>query len=120
MAGRSTGEVERLLELPASTLRFWEREVPFISPRKDLGGRRVYSVSDICLLLRLRHLALQKKLGLGKAARRLEVEIVSGDPELRAEIAQARGAVVGLYFEALALRENLEQVFSPPEKDPPH
>jgi len=34
MRGYSTGDVEAMLGLPASTLRFWEREVAILAPRK--------------------------------------------------------------------------------------
>ena len=67
MASYPTREVEALLGLPSSTLRHWEREVPLLAPRKDAFGRRSYSDSDLLLILRIKHLALDKGLGLAAA-----------------------------------------------------
>ena len=75
MSGYTTGEVEELLDLPASTLRFWEKEVPFLAPRKDVFGRRIYSPLDLCILSRLKFLALKRGLGLKKACAMLEKEL---------------------------------------------
>lgn len=36
-----------MLGIPASTLRYWEKELPTVSPRKSQGGTRKYSATDI-------------------------------------------------------------------------
>ena len=43
----SISEVSAMLDIPASTLRYWEKELPSVSPRKSQGGTRKYSVADI-------------------------------------------------------------------------
>jgi DNA-binding transcriptional MerR regulator len=43
----SIGEVSQMLGIPASTLRYWEKELPTINPRKSQGGTRKYHISDI-------------------------------------------------------------------------
>ena len=43
----SIGEVSEMLGIPASTLRYWEKELPTINPRKSQGGTRKYHISDI-------------------------------------------------------------------------
>lgn len=43
----SISEVSAMLDIPASTLRYWEKELPSINPRKSQGGTRKYAASDI-------------------------------------------------------------------------
>ena len=96
MAGYSTREVERILGLPSSTLRHWEREFPLLQPRKDAFGRRAYSEADLRLILRLKHFALDQGLGLSAAKARLEAELAGPLPDERARIAEVRGELLAL------------------------
>jgi DNA-binding transcriptional MerR regulator len=107
MGSYATREVERLLSLPSSTLRHWEREVPLLQPRKDAFGRRLYSESDLLLFLRLKHLALDKGLGLSAARAKLEAELSGPLPDERARIAELRGELLGLLGEAKAAGKKL-------------
>jgi DNA-binding transcriptional MerR regulator len=101
MASFSMRQAERILGLPASTLRHWERETGLVEPRRDPYGRRVFSGSDIRLLLRLKHLALGRGLGLA-AAKRLLLEEMSGPAaEARALLAEIRGELVDLMAAAM-------------------
>ncbi len=111
MSLKATNKVERLLGLPASTLRFWEKEVVFIAPRKDVFGRRLYSVSDACILLRLKHLALERGLGLGKAKKVLEDELMFPDEALRAGLSEIRGTLASLFFDNLEMEDRLAKDF---------
>lgn len=43
----SISEVSAMLGIPASTLRYWEKELPSVNPRKSQGGTRKYAASDI-------------------------------------------------------------------------
>ncbi|MDX9826179.1 MAG: MerR family transcriptional regulator [Spirochaetia bacterium] len=114
MKSYSTGEVETLLGLPASTLRFWEKEVPFLAPRKDLFGRRAYSPLDLCVLSRLKRLALVRGLGLKAACRAMEEEITRGDPSLKAEIMELKTFLFSLFTDLRELRK-----YSPSERIAP-
>ena len=42
--------------VPASTLRFWEKNFPEITPRKDNHGNRYYKDTDIDFLKRIKYL----------------------------------------------------------------
>ncbi len=106
MTGYSTGEVEAMLGLPASTLRFWEKEVPFLAPRKDVFGRRVYSSLDLCVLSRLKYLALDRKLGLKAACGAMEEELTLGDHALKADIIQLKTSLFSLSAELRTLKAN--------------
>lgn len=108
MMSFSTGQVESLLGLPASTLRFWEKEVPFLAPRKDVFGRRVYSATDLCVLSRLKYLAFAKGLGLKSACKAMEAEMVAADPSLRAEIIEIKTRLFSLSAQSRSLHAALE------------
>jgi DNA-binding transcriptional MerR regulator len=43
----SIGQVSRMLNLPESLLRFWEKEFDVLKPAKTAGGKRKYTQSDI-------------------------------------------------------------------------
>lgn len=97
-----------MLGLPSSTLRHWEREVPLLSPRKDAFGRRSYSDSDLLLILRIKHLALDKGLGLSAAKATLEAELSGPLPDERSRIAEIRAELLGLLAEAKAAGKKLD------------
>ena len=100
MGAYATREVERLIGLPSSTLRHWEREVPLLKPRKDAFGRRLYSDSDLRLILRLKHFALDQGLGLAAARARLEAELFGPMPDERARIEEVRAELLALLAKA--------------------
>jgi DNA-binding transcriptional MerR regulator len=108
MAAYSTGKVERLLGLPASTLRHWEREVPLLKPRKDAFGRRLYSDADLQIILRLKHLALDLGLGLSAARAALEAELSGPMPDERARIAAFRGELLELLAKSREAGQKLQ------------
>ena len=43
----SITEVSEMFSLPASLLRFWEKEFPTIRPKKNNNGVRIYTKADI-------------------------------------------------------------------------
>ena len=43
----SITEVSRMLDIPPSTLRYWEKELPTVNPRKSRGGTRKYTAEDM-------------------------------------------------------------------------
>ncbi len=113
MGGYTTKEAERLLGLPSSTLRHWEREVPLLQPRKDRFGRRLYSEADLRLILRLKHLALDKGLGLAAARVRIEAELSGPMAEERARIEEIRGELLALLSESEKAGSRLGGVIPP-------
>lgn len=40
-------EVQEMLQIPASTLRFWEGKFPDLKPSRTRGGTRYYTSADI-------------------------------------------------------------------------
>lgn len=98
MAEFSIGEAERLTGVKAHVLRYWEEAVPFIRPKKDDQGRRVYSSRDIELILRLKYLVYERKFTLEGAGERLLRELT--EPRLasaRETVKDLRESLLDLY-----------------------
>ena len=81
------GDVERVTGVKAHVLRYWEDAVPFIRPRRDDEGRRVYGERDLVLIARLKYLVQEKKYTLEGAGERLVAELTD------ARLARARETV---------------------------
>lgn len=56
----SIKEVSEKTNLPAYTLRFWEKKFPFFTPQKSRGGHRRYQKKDIELILTIKDLLYNK------------------------------------------------------------
>jgi len=84
MAAHQIGEVERLLGVKSHTLRYWEKEIPLLQPRKDVFGRRVYSGRDVTLLLRLKHLLYERHFTIEGARGQLLLELSGTGQDRRA------------------------------------
>jgi len=102
-----TGDVERLLGLGEHVIRYWERELPILSPHRSPFGRRAWTEADIALLLRVRHLVKDHHLGLSATLDALIAERSGDDADSAARFAEIRAALVRSYFESRALSERL-------------
>lgn len=60
-------DVQELLDLPQSTLRFWERNIPELKPHRSKGGTRYYSPADIERLKMFKYLIREKGLKIEAA-----------------------------------------------------
>lgn len=56
----SMGETCEIFHLPASTLRYWEKEFDVLKPRKNKKGDRFFSKNDIALLRTIHYLTKVK------------------------------------------------------------
>lgn len=90
-------EVEEYLDLPAATLRYWEKEFPELKPRRSVSNRRTYTPSDIELLEIIRYLLHVKGLKINAAKEYLRhnrqnitkrLEIVNKLQNVREELEQ--------------------------------
>jgi DNA-binding transcriptional MerR regulator len=105
-----TGDVERLLGLGEHVIRYWERELPILSPHRSPFGRRAWSEADIALLLRVRHLVKNRHLGLSATLDALIAERSGTGADSAAMCAEIRAALVLSYFESRALSERLSRM----------
>jgi UDP-N-acetylglucosamine/UDP-N-acetylgalactosamine diphosphorylase len=94
MKSWSIGEVARVLGVKAHVIRYWESELPLLSPKKGLSGRREYSGNEIRLLLKFRHLLYDRKFTIEGAKRRLWEELGAGEPDMAARFAMIRADLI--------------------------
>src|SRR4030067_120582 len=55
------GEVSRIVGVEPYVLRYWETEFPFLKPRKNKSGQRVYVKKDLELILEIKRLLYQER-----------------------------------------------------------
>ncbi len=55
------GEVSRIAEVEPYVLRYWETEFPFLKPRKNRSGQRVYIRKDLELVLEIKKLLYEDR-----------------------------------------------------------
>lgn len=65
------GEVERLIGVPQSTLRYWESEFPQLKPRRNERGTRYYTPADIDTLKRIKYLLHDCGMKIDAASQKL-------------------------------------------------
>jgi len=67
----SIGEVAEMLEVPVSTVRFWENEFDILKPMKNKKGNRLFTPADIKNLRIIHHLVKDEGMTLSGAKKRL-------------------------------------------------
>ena len=65
-------DVSQLLDVPASTLRYWESEFPEIAPRRSRTNQRYYKPEDIRILRMIHYLVKVKGLRIDAAKEELQ------------------------------------------------
>lgn len=96
----SIREVASMLGIAEYTLRFWEKEIPALNPKKTSGGARQYTQQDIELIRLIHHLVKEQGLTIKAARARLKTsrrqvveqqEIVERLKNIRAELMVIKG-----------------------------
>ena len=80
----SIGEVADFLDIPSSTLRYWETQFTILSPSRTPTGRRRYTASDIEKIRKLYFLVKEKGLKLDAAQAELKRNPSNVDNKFRA------------------------------------
>ena len=97
-------EVAEILDVPQSTLRFWEKEFPKIKPIRSSHNIRYYRPQDIELLRIIHYLIKDKGLKIEAAREQLRsnkhnvsrrVEIIDRLKSVRSELANLLVALGG-------------------------
>jgi DNA-binding transcriptional MerR regulator len=55
------GEVSNIAKVEPYVLRYWESEFPFLKPRKNKAGQRIYTKENLELILEIRNLLYNEK-----------------------------------------------------------
>ncbi len=102
MQGRTVAEVCEQLDLKPHVLRYWEEQVPWLSPERSLSGHRVYTEAHIHLLFRFKYLLEQRGFTLQGAAEQIvrentgeAVNVKSRLHPLRFELLELRSRIAG-------------------------
>ena len=101
----SISEVARLLDLPETLLRYWEKEFPQIAPKKGSRGVRRYTKEDIDTIRVIKDLVKVRGLKIA-AAREILKQNKEGVPRpleavqrlrtIRAELVAMRDALAAM------------------------
>jgi len=67
----SIGEVAEMLDVPVSTVRFWENEFDILKPMKNKKGNRLFTPADIKILRIIHHLLKEEGMTLLGVKKRL-------------------------------------------------
>lgn len=73
------GEVSKMLDIPASTLRFWEKEFKQVNPMKNKKGDRIYNLKDIEVLKEIKYLTHDKGIRIAKATKTVKKHVEHTD-----------------------------------------
>jgi DNA-binding transcriptional MerR regulator len=65
------GEIERIAQVPAHTLRYWEKRVGLLKPARRSSGHRRYTREDLETILKLKDLLQRRRLTIAGARRAL-------------------------------------------------
>lgn len=62
-------EVAEMVGVPATTLRWWEREIPELKPLRTKGSQRRYRAEDIEVVRKIKTLTQDKGLSMSAAGK---------------------------------------------------
>jgi DNA-binding transcriptional MerR regulator len=86
----SIGQVSKILDLKPHVIRYWEKEFSFLSPVKNFSGRRLYSIRELKLLFRLKHLLYNKRYTIEGAKKRIWDETTGAGHDINLKIHELR------------------------------
>ncbi len=64
------GEVSDIADIESYVLRYWESEFPFLKPRKNKAGQRVYARKDLELVIQIKNLLYKEKYTIAGVRKR--------------------------------------------------
>lgn len=64
------GEVSEIVDIEAYVLRYWESEFPFLKPRKNKSGQRVYARKDLEMVMQIKDLLYKEKYTIAGVRKR--------------------------------------------------
>jgi DNA-binding transcriptional MerR regulator len=98
----SIGETAKMLDVPISTIRFWETEFDILKPMKNKKGNRMFTPTDIKNLKIIHHLLKEEGMTLPGAKKRLSGKCEKTD--YKYEIAESLQKIRNLLLD---LRDNI-------------
>ncbi|MFQ5442626.1 MAG: MerR family transcriptional regulator [Thermodesulfobacteriota bacterium] len=99
------GEVARLTNVKPYVLRYWESEFKIIKPKKSLTNQRIYSKSDLEIILEIKRLLQKEKYTLNGAKKAIkkfngekekQIDIPFPDKKYRKELLAVKKELEGI------------------------
>ncbi|MBM3420952.1 MAG: MerR family transcriptional regulator [Bacteroidetes bacterium] len=78
----SIGEAAEILNVPVSTVRFWENEFEMLKPKRNRKGNRMFTPVDMTTLKNIHFLLREKGMTLEGARRSIAAGGTETDPVL--------------------------------------
>ncbi len=102
------GEVAEILDIPVSTVRFWEKSFDILRPQKSSAGHRKFTVADLENLKIIYHLVKEKGMTLEGARQRLRENPggISHDQEIMDRLLNIRALLQEIRMELGGESEN--------------
>ena len=101
-------DVCKFLGVKPYVLRYWEQEIPLVSPQKDMGGRRQYTWSDLEVLFRLRYLLYEKGYTVAGARNQIWQEYTGENQNQRAKFLAVRTELLKLLQKSRKVIESMD------------
>lgn len=98
----SIGEVAEMLDVPVSTVRFWDNEFTILKPMKNKKGNRMFTQSDLKNLKIIHHLLREEGMTLGGVRKKMATKWTEEDH--KAEINESLQKIRALIID---IKENL-------------
>jgi DNA-binding transcriptional MerR regulator len=96
------GEVAEMLNVPVSTVRFWENEFDILKPNKNKKGNRLFTANDIKNLRIIYQLVKEKGMTLAGAKKQISAKWEETD--YKYEVTQALQNIKSMLVD---LRDNI-------------
>ncbi len=99
-------EVATILKIPASTLRFWEKNFTIIKPKRNSHGTRFYTSEDIDTISMIHFLVKERGLKLDAAQEQIRINPkgISTRHRTLTRLKEIRNTLQGL-LDTLSLRQ---------------
>ena len=98
----SIGEAAAMLDVPVSTVRFWENEFDVLKPMKNKKGNRMFTPADIKNLKIIHHLLKEEGMTIPGVKKRLASK--HEETDFKFEINESLQKIKSLLIE---LRDNI-------------
>jgi DNA-binding transcriptional MerR regulator len=95
--------VAGILNVPVSTVRFWENEFDVLKPRKNKKGNRLFMPEDLRNLRIIHHLVKEKGMTLAGAKKQVSEKWKEADYKF--EVRESLISIKGLLTE---IRDNMQ------------
>lgn len=94
----SISEVADMFQVNQSNLRFWEKEFPQLTPKRNDKGTRFYTDEDIRIIKQIVFLVNEQKLTLDGARKKLsqKKDVVAKQQEIVERLKRIRQELMGI------------------------